>query len=139
MHVMQPTHMLILWTCIHTINASGWKKNTSCICACIVLPSCYWTLRTTMITIKMSTSGVVHALPDNIKRYNYIIRIIIRQEWIEDAKVRTSISTSSKGWAISINTTVQNQGHSSSKMTLLRNSQTSSTFILKLKGCILSN
>ena len=126
MHVMQPTRMLILWTCMHTINASGWKKNTSCICAC-------------MITIRMSTSGVVHALPDNIIRYNYIIRIIMRQEWIEGAKVRTSISTSSKGWAISINTTVQNQGHSSSKMTLLRNSQTSSTFILKLKGCILSN
>ena len=113
MHVMQPASMFILLTCMHTINAIGWRENTSCICACVVCPSSYCTLRTTMIA-KMWTSGVcMHRLI--ILYHIYIIRIILRQEWIDQgAKVMTSISTSSKGWANSIYTTVQNQAHSSS-------------------------
>ena len=66
-----------------------------------------------MITIKMSTSGVVHALPDNIIPYNYIIRIILCQTWIEGAKVMTSISITSMRMSKLQYTTVQNQGHTS--------------------------
>ena len=74
MHVMQPASMFILLTCMHTINAIGWRETTSCICACVVCPSSYCTLRTTMMTIdyaKMWTSGVVHAPLDNIIPYIY--------------------------------------------------------------------
>ena len=125
MHVKQPASMLILWTYIHnyTINASGCGgKNTSliiCACTCVVFPSSYWTIHTTMITLKMWTSGILHAPLDNIILYIILSVIYYARSGLKVQRSWPASVLAQRGWA---NTNIYHcpeQGHSLSTMTLL--------------------